>query len=427
MNVAGDAEDPAGLAVETVEGAAARAGVKPGDCIIRIGGRPASDVLDLEMAAADGAFALTVLRDGRPSDLHVFERRGEWHGLTLAHGLGVAPRTCVNNCRFCFVDQVPAGLRPSLSVKDDDYRLSFLNGNFITLTNLSDDDVRRIESLRLSPLFVSLHDWDDERRVRLMGKRAREARATLLRLARAGLELHLQIVLCPGWNDGRALEETIVALAAVDEVEDVGVVPVSLAEEGDLRRVRRADAEETLGIVRGLAPRFRRLRGHDFVYAADELYLLAGEEPPRAEAELQFENGVGICAAFMDETAERLAPTDQPVALLTGALARPVVERAAALLVAAGVAPAARALVVENALFGPHVTVTGLLGGREVLDALREHPLATDEWLLAPRAWLPEHLGRTLDDVGEAEAAAACGGRLRLAPSLREAFATLGR
>jgi putative radical SAM enzyme (TIGR03279 family) len=416
-----------GLPVETAEGAAARAGVLPGDCIVRIAGRAAGDVLDLEMAAADGAFALTVVRDGRPRELHVVERRGEWHGLTLAGGLGVAPRTCVNRCRFCFVDQVPAGLRPSLSVKDDDYRLSFLNGNFITLTNLAEADLRRIERLRLSPLFISLHDWDDERRARLMGERARGARATLLRLARAGIELHVQIVLCPGWNDGTALEESVLALAAVDAVEDVGVVPVSLAEEGDLRRVRLADAEQTLGLVRGLAPRFRRLRGHDFVYAADEFYLLAGEEPPRAGAELQYENGVGISAAFMDETAERLEPTDQRVALLTGTLAAPVIERAAALLVAAGVTPGARPFVVANRLFGSHVTVTGLLGGAEVLDALRARPLADDEWLLAPRAWLPEQLGRTLDDVTESQAAGACGGRLRLASSLRDAFATLGR
>ena len=414
-----------GLAVERVEGAAARAGVRPDDCIVAVAGAVAQDVLDLELAAADGAFGLTVLRDGHPLELHVMPRRGEWHGLTLAHGLGVEPRRCVNNCRFCFVDQVPPGLRPGLSVKDDDYRLSFLNGNFITLSNLSDDDLERIEDLRLSPLFVSLHDWDDDRRVRLMGEGARSSRATLLRLAGSGLELHLQIVLCPGYNDGPALAETVEALAEVEAVEDVGVVPVSLAEEGDLRRVRRPEAEALLAQVDELAGHLRPRRGQNFVYAADEFYLLIGAEPPRAAAELQYENGIGICAALLDETAEALPCRQRPVALLSGTLAEPVVRRACDLLVTAGVTPAARPFVVANELFGPHVTVTGLLGGREVLAALTERPLATGEWLLAPHAWLPVHLGCTLDDVSEADVAAACGGHLSLASSLLEAFGML--
>ena len=118
------------------------------------------------MAAADGAFWLTVLRDGHPLDLRVEPRAGEWHGISLGYdGLGAPPRVCRNRCRFCFVDQVPAGLRPALYVKDDDYRLSFLHGNFTTLTNLDEDDLARIEELRLSPLYVSLHAWDDEARV----------------------------------------------------------------------------------------------------------------------------------------------------------------------------------------------------------------------------------------------------------------------
>jgi putative radical SAM enzyme (TIGR03279 family) len=415
----------AGLAVEAVEGAAARAGVKPDDCIVAIDGAAVQDVLDLELAAADGTFELTVLRDGRQLNLPVMPRRGEWHGLTLLHGLGVPPRRCVNHCRFCFVDQVPAGLRAGLSVKDDDYRLSFLNGNFITLSNLDQADLARIEALRLSPLFVSLHDWDDERRVRLMGKKARGSRATLLRLVAAGIEVHVQIVLCPGWNDGSALVETILALAELDGVADVGVVPVSLAEEGDLHRVRRPEAEAVLARVEELALRLTPQRGYSFVYAADEFYLLAGERPPLAAAELQYENGIGICAAFLGEAGEALPPVTAPLALLSGTLAEPIVSEACALLVANGTAPAARSFTVTNGLFGSHVTVTGLLGGGDVLKALVERPLAPGEWLLAPRSWLPEHLGRTLDDVTEAELIAAAAGRLIVAASLGEGFGML--
>ena len=238
-----DAVPVGGLVVAAVQDAAARAGLRPGDCITRIDGEVPVDVLDLELAAADDVFTLTVLRDGRPLELAVAPRPGEWHGVSLDHdGLGDEPRVCRNRCRFCFVDQVPRGLRPALYVKDDDYRLSFLHGNFTTLTNLREADVQRILELRLSPLYVSLHAWDDAARVRLMGRAAAGSRETLLRLAAAGLELHLQVVLCPGWNDGDVLRETVERTAALESVSDLGVVPVSLAAEGDLRRVAGDDA-----------------------------------------------------------------------------------------------------------------------------------------------------------------------------------------
>ena len=231
-----------GVVVADARDAAERGGVRAGDRIVRLNGEVPMDVLDVEDAAADGALWFTVLRDGRPLDLVITPGPGEWHGISLDRGgLGDDPRTCRNACRFCFVDQVPPGLRGALSVKDDDYRLSFLHGNFMTLTNLGEDDLERIEELRLSPLYVSLHAWDDDARVRLMGRAAAGSRAVLERLAAAGLVLHLQVVLCPGWNDGDVLAETVQRTAELDTVADLGVVPVSLAAEGDLRRVT-ADA-----------------------------------------------------------------------------------------------------------------------------------------------------------------------------------------
>jgi putative radical SAM enzyme (TIGR03279 family) len=248
-----------GLPIAVVEDAAARAGLQAGDCIVRLNGATPVDVLDLELAAADDVMWLTVLRDGHLLDLAVEPREGEWHGISLAHdGLGAEPMVCRNACRFCFVDQVPQGLRRSLSVKDDDYRLSVLHGNFITLSNLDEDDLARIEGLRLSPLYVSMHAWDDEARVRLMGRAARGSRAALERLAHAGLELHLQVVLCPGWNDGDVLAETIAGAASLDAVSDVGIVPVSLAAEGALRRVTVADARAVLAAVQKWQARDRK-------------------------------------------------------------------------------------------------------------------------------------------------------------------------
>jgi putative radical SAM enzyme (TIGR03279 family) len=422
-----------GLVVAAAEGPAARAGLRAGDTIVAIDGRRDVDVLDLELAAADGAFSLLVRRHGPALEMRVSVTRGEWHGVELVDGLGEPVRQCRNRCRFCFVDQLPAGLRPSLCVKDDDYRLSFLQGTFVTLTNLSEDEIERICALRLSPLYVSLHDWDDTRRARLMGEPARAARDSLLRLANAGIELHIQIVLCPGWNDEGALDETVRALAELEAVADVGVVPVSLAAEGEMRRVRRPEAEMALAQVESLQTEVRARRRVAFVHAADELYLLASRTPPASDAPCQYQNGIGIGAALLAAAQEldlgRLSlPDHTAAALLTGTLAAPLVESACNMSAARRDGPsvcAVRPFVVANELFGPHVTVTGLLGGSEVVAALRAAPLAPGEWLLAPRAFMPEQLERTLDDVTRDELSSACGGRLALGASLAEAFARL--
>lgn len=424
---------PAPLEVAAAEGPAARGGLRAGDCVRAVNGDAPMDVLDLELAAADGPLWLQVVRGGRLLELVVRPRADGWHGISLAHELGVPPRTCRNRCRFCFVDQLPPGLRPSLSVKDDDYRLSFLHGNFTTLSALDAGEVERIVELRLSPLYVSLHAWDDEARVALMGRAARGTRETLIRLAEAGIELHLQVVLCPGWNDGPVLEETVRETSRLDAVADLGVVPVALAEEGELRRVTPADAAALLRRVSGWRRDCRRRLGRGFVHAADELHLLAGRRPPAGDAPLQYENGVGMAAVFLREARWPFAHEGRAargrrlprLRLLCGALAAPVVEAACARLGAAGVS--ARPFVVANELFGPHVTVTGLLGGGEVARALAREPLAAGEWLLAPRDWLPAGVGATLDDVHEDELAAACDGRLTLADGLRAAFATLAR
>jgi hypothetical protein len=214
---------------------------------------------------------------------------------------------------------------------------------------------------------------------------------------------------------------------------------VSLAVEDDLRRVTPGGAEGVLAAVEQWQDRYREERGVAFVHAADEFHLLCGCTPPRSDAPEQYENGIGMAALFAEEAAglahERRKAAGRPragasgpragaVRILCGSLAAPVVGRAAELLTKAFGLPV-RAFPVKNNLFGPHVTVTGLLGGREVLDALRDDALAEREWLVAPRVFLPAELGRTLDDIGEDELAAACGSRLALATSLHEAFATL--
>jgi len=418
-----------GLTVEEVEGAALRAGLRPGDCIVTLNGRRPEDVLDLELAAADGVVWLRVLRDGRPLDLALSAGEREGHGISLAHGLGVRPRVCRNECRFCFVDQLPPGLRASLSLKDDDYRLSFLHGTFITLTNLSAHDVDRIVGLRLSPLYVSLHAWDEAARVALMGRAARSSIRMLERLVAGGIEIHAQVVVCPGWNDGAVLEETVERLAATPAVEDVGLVPVSLAAEGDLRRVAASDAEAVVALVQAGQQRYRETLGRGFVHAADEFHLLRGRLPPPSDALLQYENGIGMSASLLAEARElgAVGSCDGPalprLRLLGGLLARPVLDEACSRLARAAVD--CRPFAVTNRLFGAHVTVTGLLGGREVVAALEKDPLAAGEWLVAPRSFLPADLGRTLDDVSAEDLASVCHGRLVLGDGLADAFARL--
>jgi putative radical SAM enzyme (TIGR03279 family) len=414
--------------VAAVEGAAERAGVRCGDGVLAVNGRPAVDVLDIEFAAGDGRFEVTVARGRRRLDLEVELRRGEGHGFRLQGGLGSKVRRCVCDCLFCFVDQVPEGLRADLSVKDDDYRLSFLSGTFITLANMDDADLERVLRLRLSPLYVSLHAWDDDVRVRLMGRRAADTRRKLQRLVAGGIEAHVQVVLCPGVNDGRRLRETLTQLAGLDGIADVGVVPVSLATERELRRVRPKDARAALAIVTDVQEEWRGRLGRRFAHAADELHLLAGAMPPPSDAAQQHENGVGLCAAFLDDVAGAGTLPKVPLALLGGALAEPVLAQACATLgerAGAGSRerPRARPYIVANRLFGPHVTVTGLLGGREVLARLDSDPLAADEWLLAPRSFLPEAQGVTLDDVAEADLRAGCGGRLAVGADLGGALA----
>lgn len=408
-----------GLKVEAVEGAAERAGVRAGDRLVAVDGWPVTDALDLEYAAADGRFQVDVERGGERLCLEIDVGSGQGHGLLLEGGLGQPARTCRNTCHFCFVDQLPPGLRPTLYVKDDDYRLSFLEGSFITLSNMDDADLRRVQWLRLSPLYVSLHAWDDAVRVALMGTAARGTRLKLQRLGVAGIELHVQVVLCPGWNDGEVLRETLDRLGDVGGVVDVGVVPVSLATEGRLRRLTPEDAAAAIQVIEAVQAVRRSAGRSAFAHAADELYLLAGRLPPAADAMLQYENGVGIVDAFMSEAAQigrrRSRRSGPDLALLCGTLAEPVVGRACRRL------GRARPFVVVNRLFGPHVTVTGLLGGREVVAALQRAPLTAGEWLLAPRSFLPAHLGRTLDDVPTAALAEAAGGRFVVADSLMEA------
>jgi putative radical SAM enzyme (TIGR03279 family) len=403
----------------TRESEAARAGVRRGDELISIGGAPIRDGIDI-------AYALGTL-EGEDDYEWSFERAGARVAVTLPAdrpeelGLTFAPdaiRVCPNSCVFCFIDQLPPGLRESLYVKDEDYRLSFAFGNYITLTNLSDADYERIAEQRLSPLYVSVHATDDRVRRAMLGSPAAPPIANALRrLARSGIEVHTQIVICPGLNDGPVLEATLADLSALGgAIESIAIVPVGLTAHREglpaVRAVTPDVATLVLDTVGRWQERCRKERGSRVVYAADELYLLAGREPPPLSAYEhlpQIENGVGLLRSFeadFDERAERLGDRIERalrVVIVTGTLAAPFLER----VIAPGLARAgveSNVIAVENTLFGSVVTVAGLLAGADIARAIAEAPDA-DLYLIPGQALNEDGVtldGMTVDGIEEA-------------------------
>lgn len=420
-------ESSSGGVVASVDAGAAReAGLLPGDRVLAVDGAAIADVIDWWWATDEPVFTLTVERAGAPLTLEVTRRPGEPLGVTFTETLFTPIRECDNACAFCFVSQLPKGLRPALYVRDDDFRLSFLSGNFVTLTNATDADVRRILSQHLSPLHVSVHAVDPAVRARLIcptvEDRALEVLDTLLG---GGIEVHVQIVLVPDVNDGPVLEETLTYLADRPGVLSVGCVPMGLT--GHQSRFSASyDASMASGVLSAVhrwQDRMRAEKGTGWVYAADEFYLLSGTEvpPPDAYDDFpQFENGIGMVSAFVDEFEPPSGSIRPGVTAVTGELFAPVLRRA---LDAAGCEPV-RVLPVPNVLFGGNVSVTGLLSGRDIARAVAEDG-ATGTYLVPDVVVNSD--GLLLDDMPAGALSGAAGADVRIigsdAPSLAAALA----
>ncbi|HCC34022.1 MAG TPA: DUF512 domain-containing protein [Clostridiales bacterium] len=366
-------------------GIAAAAGLQAGDQLLAVNGRRPRDLLDYKWSLTSDQVSLAVGRDSRETVYDIEKPEEEELGLTFASPVFDGVMTCRNRCVFCFLDQLPPGLRPGLYVRDDDYRLSFLQGNFITLSNLEPVDFRRIEEYRLSPLYVSVHATDPGRRGMLLGTGGREPiLPAIKRLARANIGVHTQVVICPGLNDGDSLEETVEDLAALDRaVLSIGLVAVGLTRHRkglpDLKLMARPQAEAVLDRVEEWQRYFTRERGRPLVHAADELYLSAGRTVPAASAYDDFpqlENGIGLARLFLDripEAARARSAPDGPrrCLVLTGWLAKPLVEQLVNSVSRALPEPI-RVAPVTNRFFGNTVTVAGLLTGSDLLEAARE-------------------------------------------------------
>ncbi|MBN2847587.1 MAG: DUF512 domain-containing protein [Coriobacteriia bacterium] len=416
-----------GTVAAVAPGAAGRAGLRAGDVVAAVDGRPLTDVIDWWWHTDEPEFTLSVRREGADRTLRVTRTPGEPLGVTFTDVVFDGVRECENACVFCFVRGLPAGLRPSLYVRDDDYRLSFLAGNFVTLTNLDDSDVARIVAQRLSPLHVSVHAADPDVRARLICPSSDDdALHTLDELLAAGIQVHVQIVLVPGVNDGRVLERTLAYLAKRAGILSVGCVPMGFT--GHQRRwtasYDAAGARAVLGVLQRWQERMRADRGVGWVYAADEFYLLAEVPLPPATAYddfPQFENGIGMATAFIDEFADALAEappaeSEDRISLVTGELFAPVLS---ALLDRHGLLDSAsrrgvRVLPVANVLFGGNVSVTGLLGGADIVAAILDDGAACT--YLVPDVVVNSD-GLLIDDVPAAQLSARTGADVRVVGS----------
>ena len=380
--------------------------LEAGDCVLAVNGQPVRDILDFQIYAATEDMLLEVRkRDGELWDLEIEKDAPDLLGLHFEHP---EPTQCGNNCIFCFVHQLPRGMRSTLYVKDEDYRFSYLYGSYVTLTNIGEEEIERIVTQKLSPLYVSVHATEEQLRKKLIGRPGPPILDLLKKLTAAGIVIHTQIVLCPGYNDGPELERTIKDLQSLyPGIRSLAVVPVGLTGYRQrLPHLRPPDPEEAriiLTVLHGFQDRFLVQTGSRFVHAADELYLTAGAEFPALgnyEDLAQLENGVGMIPFFRTEAAEVLAeatPLKAPeVSTITGESAYPELARfIGALSAKTGVD--IRLYPVRNKFFGGHVSVTGLLTGQDIIAQLRGKPLG--EILLVPDVMLKDGEEVFLDDL----------------------------
>ena len=378
---------------------AARCGIRAGDVLLAIGENEISDVLDYRFYLAEERVTLTLRRGGKTFRKKIKKERYDDIGLLFETALMDKKQSCRNKCIFCFIDQLPKGMRESLYFKDDDARLSFLHGNYITLTNLTDADVDRIIKMHISPINVSVHTTNPELRVRMMAnKRAGEVLTYLDRLAAAGITLRAQIVLCRGINDGEELLRSMRDLPRLyPALDSVSVVPAGLTAHREglypLTAYTAAEAAAVIRAVESFAEAHLAAHGSRLVYAADELYLRAGLPLPAEEAYEgypQIENGVGMLRSFYEEAASELtAPAPQEggkprtLSIATGVASAPMIEKIAREVAEKHPHLSIHVYTVKNHWFGESITVSGLLTGHDIAEQLAGRELG--ELLLLPR------------------------------------------
>lgn len=407
---------------------AERAGIMAGDRIVSINQEEIIDEIDYQALTAQRHLSVTIEGKNGLREFSVVKKEYEPFGLCLDEREAMKPRHCANKCVFCFVDQLPRGMRNTLYVKDDDWRLSLMMGNYVTLTNISDREFDRILRRKASPLYISVHSTDPEIRCKMLqNPNAGNLMKRLNVLKKHGIEFHAQIVLCPGINDGNRLTKTIEDLASLfPAARSVAVVPVGLTacREGlpSIEAFDEKSAAEALEQIRKLQERYLTELGTRFVFPSDEFYCKSGDALPQ-EAEYedypQIENGVGMLRQLereCREAAEDLKeerpvppPAGRTLLIPTGVSAEPFIRTLTERYAPPGTT--VRVISVRNRFFGESITVTGLIVGQDLIHTLQDIP--GDEILICD-TMLRENTDRFLDDTTLEEVSSRLGKPVRI-------------
>ncbi len=384
---------------------AEKSGFLPGDMLLSINSHKLHDHIDFIFYSSDDNLDVEVKRGGKNINIHVARKDSNEFGIDFKP---FKIMTCKNNCIFCFVKQLPKGLRKTLYIKDEDYRMSFLYGNYITISNMSKEDRRRIVEQRLSPLYISVHSTNRTLRNRLLGNtKAPDILKELKFFTENKIRFNTQIVLCPGYNDGKELQQTLGDLYRFyPYVLSIAVVPIGLTihKKHGIQPVEKADAEDAIKIIESFQKRFKKRYGNPVVYGADELYLKAERPfPPLMEyGDMhQIENGVGMVPLFMNQ-AKKLKPPKtlqrkKKFLTFTGVSFYPFLKKFIERLSEKENLNIIDAVPVENRFFGASVTVAGLLTGRDVIRTILDR-IEGHEMILVPDVVLNEE-NRFIDNI----------------------------
>lgn len=380
--------------------------LEPGDAVLSIDGKVLEDIFDYEYYINSESILMVVRKkNGEEWELEI-ENEYEDLGITFENGLMSEYRSCKNNCIFCFIDQMPPGMRETLYFKDDDSRLSFLQGNYVTLTNMSDHDIKRIIEFKLAPINISVHTTNPALRCKMLHNRfAGEALQKIRQLYEAEIPMNGQIVLCKGVNDGEELERTIRDLSEyLPYMESVSIVPVGVSKYRDglypLEALNGEDARAVLDIVKRWQKKLFEAHGSHFIHASDEFYILAGLPLPdekQYDGYIQLENGVGMIRLLEEEVLAALAKLEgdnqsEEISIATGKLAAPYIEEHAKKVMEKFPGRSVRVYTITNEFFGEQITVAGLITGQDLIRQLKGQKLGS-------RLLLPECMFRSGEEV----------------------------
>jgi putative radical SAM enzyme (TIGR03279 family) len=380
--------------------------LEPGDSVISIDGKELEDIFDYEYYINNESILMVVKKkNGEEWELEI-ENQYEDLGITFENGLMSEYRTCRNNCIFCFIDQMPPGMRETLYFKDDDSRLSFLQGNYVTLTNMSDHDINRIIEFKLAPINISVHTTNPVLRCKMLHNRfAGESLSKIDQLYEAEIPMNGQIVLCKGVNDGKELEQTIKDLAEyLPHMKSVSIVPVGVSKfrEGlyPLEALNGDDARKVIEIVEQWQKKLYKTYGNHFIHASDEFYILAGLAMPEEKSYdgyVQLENGVGMTRLLEEEVLcalEKLKGDKQvhEISIATGKLAAPYIKDQVEKIMNKFPGRQVHVYTINNVFFGEQITVAGLITGQDLISQLKGKELGS-------RLLLPECMFRSGEEV----------------------------